>query len=254
VNGVGPFLVEFSFGFKEICQMKRQRKTLGNPAKAVALLRASTADQKASPEVQRQQIEGWASREGVEVVAWHVEQGVSGATPLEQRTGLLAAISDLENRGAGRLVIAKRDRLARDTVIAGLVEQLVARAGAKVVSADGTSNADGPEGVLLRGIADLFGMYERLTIASRTRAALQAKKARGERTGTVPFGFALASDGKTLIESSTEQEVITVVRHLRGQGLSLRGIVRACKERGIASRSGRPLGLVQIDRLLRRVA
>jgi DNA invertase Pin-like site-specific DNA recombinase len=234
--------------------MKRQRKTPGNAAKAVALLRASTADQKASPAVQRTAIEEWATREGVQVIAWHCETGVSGATPLEQRTGLLAAIGDLEAHGAGKLVVAKRDRLARDTVVAGLVEQLVARAGARVVSADGTSNAEGPEGVLLRGIADLFGMYERLVIASRTRAALQAKKARRERTGTVPFGFALARDGKTLIENSTEQDVITVVRHLRGQGLSLRGIVRACKERGIASRSGKPLGLVQIDRLLRRVA
>jgi DNA invertase Pin-like site-specific DNA recombinase len=167
---------------------------------------------------------------------------------------LLAAIADLERHRAGRLVVARRDRLARDTVLAGLIERLVERVGAKVYSADGTSNADGPEGVLLRGIADLFATYERLVIATRTRAALQAMKAKNRRVGTVPFGFAVADDGTTLVTSASEQDAIKVVLQLRERGLSIRAIVRECAKRGVVCRSGRPLGKNQIERLLRREA
>ena len=164
------------------------------------------------------------------------------------------AIADVGRFGVGRLVVARRDRLARDVVTAGLVERLVERAGGRVCSTDGMSEAEGPEGVLLRGIADLFAVFERLLIASRTRAALQAKKAKGERTGMIPFGFSVAADGKILIPNVEEQKVIATVRRLREKGLTLRAVVTACERRGIVSRSGKPLGLVQVDRLLRRAA
>lgn len=232
----------------------KRRKKPGDPTKVVAVIRASKDEQKLSPEAQRTMIDDWARREGVEVVAYHVEQGVPGATPLEERMGLLNAIADVERFGAGRLVVARRDRLARDVVTAGLVERLVERAGARVCSTDGMGDAQGPEGVLLRGIADLFAVYERLVIASRTRAALQAKKARNQRIGMVPFGFTVAEDKKTLVPNDEEQKVIATVRRLRASGLSLRAVVTECARRGVVSRSGRPLGLVQVDRLLRRAA
>jgi DNA invertase Pin-like site-specific DNA recombinase len=216
-------------------------------------MRASTSDQKVSPAAQRVAIDAWAKREQVTVVAWHTEEGVSGATPIEDRRGLLAALEDVERHGAGRLVVAKRDRLARDVVLAGLIERLAERAGARVCSADGC-DLQGPEGVLMRGITDLFASFERLVIASRTRAALQTMKARGQRVGQIPFGFSVSTDGKTLIENEAEQKTIATVHRLRAKGLSLRGVVTELERRGVVSRSGKPLGLVQVDRLLRRVA
>ncbi len=231
-----------------------KRKTRpGDTHKSIALLRASTEDQRLSAPAQRAAIEAWAQREGVEIVGWRIEQGVSGATPLEQRTELLAAIDDLRLQRAGRLVVAKRDRLARDVVLAGLIERLVEKAGARVYAADG-ADIQGPEGVLMRGIVDLFAQFERLVIGSRTRAALQAKKAKGERVGTVPFGFAVDSDGTKLVPHENEQQVVATVRALRAQGLSLRKIVAECQRVGLVSRSGRALGLAQVERIVRRAA
>jgi DNA invertase Pin-like site-specific DNA recombinase len=234
--------------------MNRCRRRPGDATKAVALVRASKDEQKLTPEAQRTMIEDWSTREGVEVVAWHVEQGVRGATPLEQRKGLLDAIADVERYGAGRLIVARRDRLARDVVTAGLVERLVERAGGRVHSSDGMSDAAGPEGVLLRGIVDLFAVFERLLISSRTKAALRTKKARGERTGMVPFGSSVAPDGKTLVSNPDEQNVIATVLRLRRRGLTLRAVVSECERQGLVSRSGRPLGLVQVARLVGRAA
>ncbi len=232
--------------------MKPRRKPKGNPDTAIALLRASTSDQRLSAGAQRSAIEAWAKREGVQVIAYHVEDGVSGATPLDQRTGLLAAIEDVARHGAGRLVCARRDRLARDVVVAGLIERLVEKSGARVCSADGTGDGDGPEAVLLRGITDVFAMYERLLIGFRTKTALATKKARGLRVGMVPFGSRLDADGKTLIPDPDELRVIATVRRLRASGLSIRKVVAECERLGLVSRSGKPLGLAQVERILRR--
>lgn len=232
--------------------MNKRRKPKGSADKAIALVRASTSDQRLSPKAQRSAIEAWASRQGVSVIAYHVEEGVSGATPLDQRSGLLAAIEDVERHGAGHLVVARRDRLARDVVVAGMIERLVERGGARVSAADGTGDGDGPESILLRSITDVFAMYERLVIGFRTRAALQAKKARGQRVGTVPFGWTLDGDGKTLIPNYDEMRVMETIRRLRSRGLSLRKVVSECERRGIVSRSGKPLGLAQVERIIRR--
>lgn len=226
------------------------RRRKGDPKIGVALIRVSTDDQLLGPDAQRAAISTWAEREGVRIVAWHLEAGVSGATQIEQRATLLKAIDDLKALGAGRLVIAKRDRLARDVVIAALIERLVERAGARVSAADGTSDATGPEGLLLRGIVDVFAAYERLLISSRTKAALATKKARGERIGGIPFGCALGDDGRTLVECHREQAVLKFVRSRRAKGVTLRAIVVACEDRGLTSRTGRPFALRQVARMV----
>ncbi len=54
----------------------------------------------------------------------------------------------------------------------------------------------------MRLIIDCFAEYERATIGARTRAALQAKKARAERAGELPYGWRLG-DGPKLIPHVT---------------------------------------------------
>lgn len=228
-----------------------QRKHDGDPTIGVALMRVSTDEQHLGPEAQRAAIASWADRQGVQIVAWHLESGVSGATPLEQRSVLLNAIEDLKVHRAGRLVVAKRDRIGRDVVIVAMIERLAERCGARVSTADGTSDASGPEGLLLRGMIDLFAAYERLIIASRTKAALATKKARGERVGEIPFGFALGDDGRSLVACRREREVIDYVRRRRSDGVSFRAIVGECERRGFTSRTGRPFALRQVARMAR---
>ena len=138
----------------------------------------STEDQKLGPEAQRAAIEAWSLREGVTVVAWHVDAGVSGASAIEARPGLLGALAALREHGAGLLVVAKRDRVARDIVIGATVERAASTAGAKLVSADGAGNGDGIEGMMVRGMTDLFAAVEREMIRSRTRSRRSRRKQR----------------------------------------------------------------------------
>ncbi len=213
-------------------------------------VRVSTEEQHLGPEAQRAAISLWAQRAGVTVVAWHAEAGVSGARELDGRPALMAALADLAAHRAGVLAVARRDRLARDVVVAATIERAAQGRGARVASADGVGNGDTPADQFMRTILDGAAAYERELIRARTRAALKAKRAKGERAGNVPWGFAARPDGR-LDPHDDERAVAARVLELRREGLSLRRIVLALEEESRASRSGRPLQLTQVARIAR---
>lgn len=224
-------------------------------ARAIGYLRVSTEEQAASGlglDAQRAALEATAARLGVELVAHHADEGLSGAKGVEDRPALLAAVGELERGDV--LLVAKRDRLGRDPILVAMIERLVARRGARVVSAagEGTENDD-PTSVLMRRIVDAFAEYERLVIGARTKAALKAKRAAGKRAGTVPFGFYADPDG-TLHEHEGEQEVIRAALEAKADGLSQRAIVAELKARGFVGRTGKPLGRSQVRGILAAAA
>ena len=220
---------------------------------AVAYIRVSTTDQRNGPEAQRCDIERWAAREGVEIVAWCEDLGVSGGAMLDKRDGLLAAFEAIRETGADRLVVAKRDRLARDVPLLCMVERVVEKSGAAIVSAAGEGSGDSPGDLLMRRMVDAFAEYERQLIKARTRAALAVKRRRGERTGAVPFGFKLGTDGVHLEEDPAEQRVLALTEALRADGLSIRAIAAHLNEEGVPAR-GKRWHPTTVARLLKRAA
>lgn len=222
----------------------------GNPLLAVAYVRVSTDEQRLGPEAQRAAIEAWAAREGVAVVAWHTDSGISGGSDLDNRPALALALAGIRVHRAGLLLVARRDRLARDVVVAATIERATEALGAKVMSADGAPNGTGAAEQFMRTMLDAAAAYERALIRERTKAALAAKKARGERVGTIPYGYSVI-DGK-LVPNEAEQGVLRVVRELRAAGLSLRAIETELAARGILSRTGRkPIALPQIAKMVK---
>lgn len=215
------------------------KKLATDPRKIIGYLRVSTDEQTLGPAAQRAALEQWAAGNGAELVAVFVDQGVSGGAALDKRPGLMAALAAVREHGAGVLLMAKRDRLARDTMLAAMIERMAERDGATVRTADGTGEGDAPESVLMRRIVDAFAEYERLLIRARTKAALAVKKARGERTGDIPYGCRLAADGVHLEGNASEQHVIEMVNQDRRSGLSLRAICAKLDATGIQPRGGR---------------
>ena len=94
---------------------------------------------------------------------------------------------------------------------------------------------------MLFRLLGVLNEFERDLVSERTKSALQHKKAIGERVGTVPYGFDLADDGKTLNENTAEQSIIREIRNLRATGKTFRKIARVLTERGIATKSQRSL-------------
>ncbi len=205
--------------------------------KAIAYTRVSTTEQAESGlglAAQEASCRSCAARLGLALTVVVADQGISGATELERRPGLLEAIG-LLGRG-DVLIVAKRDRLGRDPLIVAMIEATIRRRGAKIVSAAGEgTEGDGPADVLMRRLVDAFAEYERLLIGARTKAALQAKRRRGERAGAVPFGYTADDQGR-LTPNPDEQEVVALVRSLRAGGMSIRAIANSLNERRVPSR------------------
>lgn len=222
--------------------------------RAVVYLRVSTDEQTESGlglEAQLAACQAWCAGRGLEVVAVHRDEGVSGSTPVDKRPGLTAALAAL-SRGAV-LVAAKRDRLARSVGIAAVLEEAARRLGATVETPD-APDSDDPFAQAMRGMMDVFAQLERAMIASRTKAALAAKKARGEKTGgALPLGRALAEDGRTLVEDTAEGEAVALVRALRADGLSMAEIVARLNAEGVPCRGSR-WHKTTVARLLSRAA
>lgn len=202
-----------------------RRKQPGDPSRVVGYVRVSTDAQELGPEAQRAALLRWCAEHGAELVAVG-EDVVSGAADVAKRPGLLSAVAQLAEHRAGVLLVARRDRLARDAVASAVIERLAERQGARVLSACGTGNGDGPEARLMRGVVDLFAEYERDVIRGRTRAALAAKKARGELTGNAPIGWRVGPDGVHLEPDPAESSAVALIYELRGRGATIAGIAR----------------------------
>lgn len=217
--------------------------------RAIGYIRVSTDEQALGLDSQRSQLAAWCAGSGCELAAVHCDRGVSGGASLDKRPALMEAVASLAK--GDLLLVAKRDRLARDTMIAAMVERLVERKGARIVSADGSCNGEGPEAQLMRAIIDAFAQYERALIRTRVKAALAVKRKRLEFTGVAPIGFSGAKDVVPLAVDEYEQATVARIIELRGDGLSIRGIVAQLNGEGRRAR-GKRWHPTSVARVLRR--
>ncbi len=224
-------------------------------ARGIGYLRVSTDQQAESGlglEAQEAAIRSAAARARLEIVTVFVDAGTSGKLAIEDRPVLMDAVGAL--RRGDVLLVAKRDRLARDVIAIALIERLIAKRGARVISAAGEgTDSDDPSGMLMRRLIDSFAEYERLIIGARTRAALAAKRRRGERVSRfAPFGYAIAIDGLTLIPVDEEQETMRMIKQRRAAGCSLRAIAAELNIVGLRTRAGSVWRFEYIRSLLRK--
>ncbi|MBL8788447.1 MAG: recombinase family protein [Deltaproteobacteria bacterium] len=222
--------------------------------RAVIYLRVSTDEQAESGlglEAQEAAARRFCEAQGLVIAAVHRDEAVSGTVPADKRPGLTAALADL-GRGAV-LVAAKRDRIARSVGIAAVVEETARRVGATVATPD-APDADDPFAGAMRGMMDVFAALERALIAARTKAALAAKKARGEKTGgSVPVGFEVAPDGRKLVAAEGETAALEAIQRLAAEGMSVRAIALRLNADGVRAR-GKQWHPTTIARVLKRTA
>jgi DNA invertase Pin-like site-specific DNA recombinase len=245
--------------------MRSAAENQGSPmSRIIIYLRVSTDEQAESGlglEAQLAACSTVADRLGAPIAAIHQDE-LTGATPLDRRSGLMDAIAAV---GRGDvLLVAKRDRLARgDALLTAMIEAAVRRRGGRILSAAGEgTDDDDPASILMRRMIDAFAEYERLIIAARTRAALHAKSARGERAGQVPYGSRLSGNGPHsrkrglptgLEPDPAEVATIDLMVELRAAGRSLRAIARELDRRGHRTKRGAPWRQSTVHDVLRRV-
>lgn len=185
---------------------------------------------------QRTAIRQAAKRLGVGLWRVRTDGGRSGELPPDKRPGLLAVLRHIRPRDV--LIVAKRDRLSRDDLAMKLLEVGLDAAEIRIFSAAGEGTQvrlDDPDGVLERGINDMYSRSELLKIRQRTRAALRRRRLNGLRTGGVPYGFDEAEDGR-LVPNRTEQKALGLMRERRREGRSYSEIASELTAIGVKPR------------------
>lgn len=195
-----------------------------DPRKVVGYIRVSTDDQALSVVAQRENLAQWCRVKGFVLVAVEVDEGVSGSTPIVKRPGLMAAFDEVQSQGAGVLLAVRRDRLARDTMIAAQIESFVRRNGGMVRTVHGDFEQDTPENRLMKTLADAFAEYQLAAIRLATLTVMRSKKARGEVTGAVEYGYSsVSSPGpdkvKMAVPNPVEQAALAAIKQYSLEGM-----------------------------------
>jgi len=216
--------------------------------KAVGYVRVSTDEQAKSGlglEAQIAKIKAYAELFDIELTEIIADEGISGKTL--ERDGFKKAIKMLKDKKAEGMVIAKLDRLTRNVADLGTLVSTVFDK-AELYSVSEQINTKNAAGRLVLNVLVSVAQWERETICERTKDALQAKKARGEKTGgNVPFGFNVIN-GK-LVKNEEEQSIINEIKNLKNKGLSLRKIAGILNEKGIVTKNGKTWTATQIQRI-----
>lgn len=222
--------------------------------KWVAYIRVSTARQGASGlglDAQRAAIDSFVTQRGGQVVRTFVEVE-SGK--VDSRPELAEGLRLAKLTGA-TLVIAKLDRLSRNAAFLLTLQE----SGARFLAAD---MPDATE--LTVGIMALVAEQERQAISKRTREALQAAKARGQKLGNPNGADALkraakgnASAVRAVKEAAEARAaaVMPLVRELQSAGhSSLGSLAKELNRRGILTPRRRQWHRSSVANLLAREA
>jgi DNA invertase Pin-like site-specific DNA recombinase len=153
-------------------------------------------------------------------------------------------------RANARLVIARLDRLSRNAAfLLNLMESKVRFVCCDMPEADET----------MVGVMALMAQREARLISERTRAALQAAKARGVKLGTDNLSDDDKAKGRVvgLAKMRANADAFAadlgpIVRELRESGRTLQEIARHLNAEWFATRRGKAWSATQVMRVLER--
>lgn len=208
---------------------KRRRKGQATPAaqgRAALYVRVSTdaqAEDASSLDSQEAACLALCAARGWEVARMFSDAGESGGS-LDR-----PALADLRGAVAsgevGVVVVYALDRLSRsqrDTL--ALLDEF-AEAGAGLAAASQSFDTTTPTGRAMLGMLAVFAELQRSEIRERTRAALSAKRDRGEAVGRTPFG--LVREGAGYVRDPATWPTVARILSDRSEGASCQAIADA---------------------------
>jgi site-specific DNA recombinase len=204
--------------------------------KAIGYVRVSTqeqAEEGASLEAQQDRIKAWCLANEYELTNVYIDAGISGKATMN-RQGLQDALAEVDNNSA--LVACSLSRISRSTKDMLTIAETLESKGADLVSLSERIDTTSAAGKMVFKMLAVLNEFERDLVSERTKAVLAHKKAKGEKYGTVPFGYREV-DGR-LIEVQSELDILANIVSMRNQGKTLRFIAGYLNDHGIQGKSG----------------
>lgn len=194
---------------------------------------------------QREAIQAFCVREGLEVVRWFEERGVSGTKDTLHRPAWGEMIDAIESNGVRVVVFEALDRLARDLMIQEAIVGEARKRGIELRSVYEpellTDDSD-PTRKLLRRFMGMIAEHVKDMLVAKLKGAREREKAKtGRCEGRRPYGW---YEG----EKATLQQILELGR----LGTHYSEIANALNDTCQLTRSGRPWLPNTVRRILER--
>jgi len=173
---------------------------------------------------QRGKISAWADLNAYPAPEFYEDAGLSGKR-YDNRPGLNAALDAACSRKAA-LVVYSLSRLARSVKDTISIGERLHSAGADLVSITEHIDSTTATGKMLFRMLAVLAEFERDQLSERVSVAMQHMRRNGQRIGSVPFGYSLGRDGKTLVENAEQRGILDQMTAMRERGVSYREISR----------------------------
>jgi site-specific DNA recombinase len=220
--------------------------------KVYGYIRVSTREQEISGlsvEAQLEKIRAYCIANDLDLVGVVQETG-SGKNL--KREGLASLLIKARAGYLDGIVCLKIDRMFRSTIDALTVTAEMDRLGVAVHFIQEYINTKTPAGKVFFTLIAAFAQMERELISERTTAALAAKRARGERMGREPYGWALAGPGsQDMVPVTDEQENAAHILQMGRDRKPAVEIAESLNRMGRVNRAGRPWNKSAVNRVLR---
>lgn len=205
-------------------------------------------------ESQEKDIREFCANGGHEIVG-EFHDVFTGASDVDDRDGLMAAIKAAAAHDADGIVAGKRDRFARGPDHIGAIMYVMKKQApkARLISADGMGNGDELHDIIMRSQLDLFAAIERWLIRYRTMAGKKIHVGvNGLHSGAAPYGYVKGLGDGELEIVIDEAIAVAQIFAWRKKGWAVAKIARTLAEQGYMTQRGGKWAPMHVDKILAR--
>lgn len=184
---------------------------------------------------QQERVTAWAVANGHELAGLFVETGSGSST--DNRPELQKAMQAV-CKAKGVLVVYSLSRFSRSVVDTLNLAAQLEKADANLASLSESIDTSSAVGRMVFRMLSTLNQFEREMLIERTTSALGHMRRQNKRiSGPIPYGYSLATDGKTLVPLPQEQEVIRAIMQQRAKGQTLAAIATDLTSTGVPTKN-----------------
>ena len=211
-------------------------------AHALGYIRTSSLTNAEGDSVPRQRaaIAAYAARAGLDVAGEYADV-VTGADPIEGRTGFAALLAHIAGNGVRVVIVEDASRFARSLMVQEAGIALLQGLGVKLVTAGGENLTDSsdPDRVFIRQVLGAAAQAEKARLVAKLRASRDRKSAEA---------------GARIEGRKAPTAIIERCKALRAEGATLQAICDTLAAEGIVSATGKAFDIARVSRYLSRAA
>jgi site-specific DNA recombinase len=217
-------------------------------AERVALyLRVSSLEQRdeGTIETQRDYLERYAAKRGLEVAGTYADDGVSGTVPFHERAEGRRLLEDAKFDMVDSVLCYKLDRIGRSLLNVVDAHDRLQALDVGLRSAKEQIETTTPAGRLQFQMLAGFAEFERATIRDRTQDGLHRALRAGKQPGRVPYGYRIGEEsgnGASFDVVEDEARVLTQIFANIAEGSTIYREVKRLNDLGVPAPGYRIVG------------